>query len=206
MTNESFEGVVVWSNEYDDIAVVNIGKVGAPSMLLGDSDSLQIGDEMIVLGYPLGLDGMVLSKGILNSKQKGSNYTFLGTDANTQPGSSGGPWLSRKGEVVGLHVMGIGPQIQGIKVNQGLNFSVPINYIKAKIPYDLKSSYTFSSQSTSSNFPPGSSINLKKSIQYSVDYNPNLSCNELGLYAIDLEICNLYKNHKSEYTWVVIED
>lgn len=204
-TNEVFSGKVVWSNEYDDIAVVNIGQTGTTPVPLGNSEYNQIGDEIIVLGYPLGLDGIVLSQGILNSRQQSVNYTYLGTDANTQPGSSGGPWFNRNGEVIGLHVAGIGPKIQGIKINQGLNFAVPINYIKNKIPSNLQS-YSSITPVTVSGYKHGDSISLKKSIQYAVDYNPSLGCQQLGMSGEDLVICDLYKKYKNNYTWVILDN
>lgn len=202
-----YKGTVVGRNVSNDVAVVNIGQGGFSVAPLGDSNNLEVGEKIVVLGYPLGLGGVVMSTGFLNGKQTINGFTLLQTNASTQPGSSGGAWINSKGKVVGLHLAGMGPQIQGIKINEGFNFAVPINFVKQLLPTLTGQQYTdISTPQTSQNTPTtGATMAIKQSVISAIIYNPQLNCDELGLFGEDINICNLYKYHKDEYKWDVLQ-
>lgn len=120
-----------------DIAVVKVeGEQNLPAIPLGDSDALEVGDWVVAIGNPFGLNHTV-SAGIVSAKGRGRDdvpldptgyYSFIQTDASINPGNSGGPLLSLKGEVVGMNTAIRGGGAQGI------GFAIPINMVKQILP------------------------------------------------------------------------
>jgi serine protease Do len=113
-----------------DLALVYLEDAsGLPVAQLGDSDSIDVGDWVIAIGSPFGLDHTV-SAGIISSKGRSlgevKRTTFLQTDAQINPGNSGGPLVNLNGEVIGIN--------SAIASNtgtfQGIGFAVPINNAK----------------------------------------------------------------------------
>jgi len=106
----------------------NIGEL--PCTFLGDSDRLQVGDWVLAIGNPFGLDHSV-SHGLISAKERvigvGLFDDFIQTDALINPGNSGGPLFNMRGEVVGVNTAII---TQG----QGIGFAVPINMVKDLVP------------------------------------------------------------------------
>jgi serine protease Do len=110
-----------------DIAIVRIKAEGSlPVLRLGDSDSTEIGDWVLAIGSPFGLDSTVTA-GIISAKGRGPNITiredFLQTDAAINPGNSGGPLINLQGEVVGINTA-ISTRSGGY---DGVGFAIPIN-------------------------------------------------------------------------------
>jgi len=101
-----------------------------PYAYLGDSDALEVGDWVLAIGNPFGLDYSV-SQGILSAKERvigiGAFDDFLQVDAPINPGNSGGPLFNMKGEVIGVTtaIMSEG---------QGIGFAVPISLVKDLLP------------------------------------------------------------------------
>jgi S1-C subfamily serine protease len=124
-------------DETNDLALLQIttprGKL--PALHLGDSDSLQVGQKVLAIGNPFGLDG-TLTTGIVSSlgrSIRGENERTLEgliqTDAAINPGNSGGPLLDSAGNVVGINTAILGPN-----GNIGIGFAMPIN--RAKLMLD----------------------------------------------------------------------
>ncbi|MEN3332839.1 MAG: hypothetical protein V7641_2204 [Blastocatellia bacterium] len=119
-------------DEATDIAVLEIQSTGQPLPVadLGDSDSLRVGEWVIAIGNPLGLDHTV-TLGIVSAKGRtgfgGQFDDFLQTDAAINPGNSGGPLVNAQGRVVGINTL-------VLERTQGLSFSIPINTLKAILP------------------------------------------------------------------------
>jgi serine protease Do len=119
-------------DEATDIALLEIVPKGEPLAVaeIGDSDSLRVGDWVIAIGNPLGLDHTV-TLGILSAKGRtgfgGQFDDFLQTDAAINPGNSGGPLVNAMGKVVGINTL-------VLERTQGLSFSIPINTLKAILP------------------------------------------------------------------------
>lgn len=125
-----FEATDVKTDPNTDIAVIKIKASGdLPTAVLGDSDKVQIGDWVLALGQPFGLEDTVTA-GIISAKQRSVAITrhaeFLQTDAAINPGNSGGPLVNLEGEVVGINTA-INSTSGG---NQGIGFSVPVNVAK----------------------------------------------------------------------------
>jgi len=119
-------------DEATDIALleVNPGKEPLPVARLGDSDKMRVGDWVVAIGSPFGLDHTV-TLGIISGKGRsgieGDFDDFLQTDAAINPGNSGGPLVNINGEVIGINTLII---VRG----QGLGFAIPINILKDILP------------------------------------------------------------------------
>lgn len=110
-----------------DVAIVRVTTNGKlPALRLGNSDAMEIGDWVLAVGSPFGLD-LTVTAGIISAKGRGPGITeredFLQTDAAINPGNSGGPLLNLKGEVVGINTA-ISTRSGGY---DGVGFAVPIN-------------------------------------------------------------------------------
>ncbi len=107
---------VVGTDPDTDLALLKIEAKGLPFLKFGNSDALEVGEWLLAIGNPLGLDHTVTA-GILSAKgrniQSGSYDDFLQTDASINPGNSGGPLLNMAGEVVGINTA-IAQRAQGI--------------------------------------------------------------------------------------------
>jgi serine protease Do len=113
-----------------DLAIVRIQGAGTlKASKLGDSDSLEVGDWVLALGQPFGLEGTVTA-GIISAKGRGLGInpreSFLQTDAAINPGNSGGPLVNLDGEVIGINTA-ISTRSGGY---QGVGFAIPANLAK----------------------------------------------------------------------------
>ena len=123
---------VVGRDASTDIALLKLQKVppDLPFGYLGDSDKLNVGDWVVAIGNPFGLDQSV-SQGIISAKERvigvGVFDDFLQTDALINPGNSGGPLFNMRGEVVGVNTA-------VVTQAQGIGFAVPINMVKDLLP------------------------------------------------------------------------
>jgi len=104
-----------------DLVLLKIDKVKAPAITLGDSFKIAVGDEIFAVGNPRGLEG-TFSKGIISAIRKIEEDTLLQITAPISPGSSGGPILNSKGNVIGISVA-------TFKGGQNLNFAIPVSYL-----------------------------------------------------------------------------
>jgi S1-C subfamily serine protease len=116
-------------DEATDIALLEIVPNGVqlPVADLGDSDTLRVGEWVIAIGNPLGLDHTV-TLGIVSAKGRsgfgGQFDDFLQTDAAINPGNSGGPLLNAQGKIIGINTL-------VLERTQGLSFAIPINTLKS---------------------------------------------------------------------------
>lgn len=125
-----FEAVDVKTDPSTDLAVVKIkANAPLPYASLGDSDQMQIGDWVLALGQPFGLQDTVTA-GIVSAKGRDIGITrhneFIQTDAAINPGNSGGPLVNLQGEVIGINTA-ISSSSGGF---QGIGFAVPVNVAK----------------------------------------------------------------------------
>ena len=112
-----------------DLAVIKIeAKEALPSVTFGDSDAIDVGEWVVAIGHPRGLDQTV-THGIISAKHRrgisdpSSYQDFLQTDAAINPGNSGGPLLNLRGEVIGVNAA-IASQTGGF---EGIGFAIPSN-------------------------------------------------------------------------------
>ncbi len=132
-----FPAEVVGRDASTDVALLRLQGEGQgqgvgelPAVYLGDSDRLEVGDWVVAIGNPFGLDHSV-AHGMISAKERvigvGPFDDFIQTDALINPGNSGGPLFNMRGEVVGVNTAIIS---QG----QGIGFAVPINMVKDLLP------------------------------------------------------------------------
>ena len=125
-----FTGRLVGKDERVDLALVKIEATGLPVAPLGDSNRLRVGEFVLALGHPFGLEQTV-SFGIVSRKgmplQVASpGFDFIQTDAAVNPGNSGGPLVNMAGEVVGINSMAAR--------NGTIGFAIPVNIVKGLLP------------------------------------------------------------------------
>jgi len=113
-------------DERKDLAVIQIAAFGLPIVPLGNSDALEPGQRVLLVGNALGvLEGSVSTGVVSGIRALEEGYKVIQTDATANHGNSGGPMLNEHGEVVGVVTFKIG---EGKADN--LNFAVPINYVR----------------------------------------------------------------------------
>lgn len=132
------KGEVVGTNPAYDLAVVKVDQGSLPSVTLGNSDALHVGDAVVAIGAPLGLAGTVTS-GIISALNRpvttgDTNSTSfidaIQTDAAINPGNSGGPLLNFNGQVIGINSAIASMANGGETGNIGLGFAIPVNSAK----------------------------------------------------------------------------
>jgi serine protease Do len=125
-----FDGTVIGYDAKTDIAVIKIKSDGLRSIKWGDSDKLQVGETVIAIGNPYGLN-LTVTSGIVSATGRAnvgiSDYEdFIQTDAAINPGNSGGPLVNVRGELVGINTA-IFSTTGGY---QGIGFAIPSNMAK----------------------------------------------------------------------------
>ncbi len=122
-TTYAIEGITA-TDKTNDLALLKVTVYGIKPLPLGDSDTVRIGETVYVAGNPLGLEGTVSDGIIISRRDRDAKERFQMT-APISPGSSGGPVLNRKGEVIGVSVSAY----RGLYA-QNLNFAIPSNALK----------------------------------------------------------------------------
>lgn len=126
-----FKAIAKGADEKLDLAVLKIDVKGAlPVAELGDSDAIQVGEWVMAIGNPFGLNQTVTA-GIVSATGRvigsGPYDDYIQTDASINPGNSGGPLFDARGKVIGINTAIIAG-------GQGIGFAIPINMAKAVLP------------------------------------------------------------------------
>jgi serine protease Do len=113
-------------NPFIDLAILKVedaGDVKVKFVYLGDSDRIEVGEEVFAIGNPLGLERTV-TNGVVSTKNRAfEGLVYIQTNAAINPGNSGGPLFNLAGEVIGVTNM-------GYIFYGGLGFAIPVNYVK----------------------------------------------------------------------------
>jgi serine protease Do len=119
-----FKAKLVGADKRTDVAVVKIETVGLTAVKIGDVNRLRVGEWVMAIGSPFGLENTVTA-GIVSAKQRdtGDFLPFIQTDVAINPGNSGGPLINMRGEVVGINSQ-IYSRSGGF---QGISFAIPID-------------------------------------------------------------------------------
>ena len=134
---EIYNGNVVWSDSNLDVAIVKINMKGLPAIMLGDSDTIKIAEQVYAIGNPIGVEFQrTVTAGIISGKDRTIRFEENGkisymedliqTDATINPGNSGGPLINERGEMLAIN---------SVKITsaEGIGFAIPINIIKPVI-------------------------------------------------------------------------
>jgi serine protease Do len=126
---QKYDAKLVGTDPKTDLAVIRIfAKESLPQVTFGDSDRVEVGEWVVAIGHPRGLDQTV-TQGIISAKHRrgitdpSSYQDFLQTDAPINPGNSGGPLLNLQGEVIGVNAA-IASESGGF---EGIGFTIPSN-------------------------------------------------------------------------------
>ncbi len=135
-----YQATVVGTDKTTDLAVIKIDATGLIPAALGDSDALEVGENVVAIGNPLGeeLAGSVTS-GIVSALKRviptnGFSQEYIQTDAAINPGNSGGALVNMKGQVIGINTLKTymaGYDDYGVPIGtEGIGFAIPINHAK----------------------------------------------------------------------------
>lgn len=135
---DQFDAALIGSDANTDIALLKVETPRElPAVTFGDSSNLKVGEWVVAIGNPFGLDYSVTA-GIISAKGRnigaGPYDDFLQTDASINPGNSGGPLFNLDGEVIGVNTA-------IIRHGQGIGFAVPINMVTSVMGQLKKSGY-----------------------------------------------------------------
>ena len=128
-----FQAKLVGTDAKTDIAILKIEATGLPTLALGDSSKLQVGDMIFAIGEPFGLEGTA-TMGIVSATGRSmggqiENYEdFIQTDAAINPGNSGGAMIDLHGDLIGINTAILSGGGGG---NQGVGFAIPINMARS---------------------------------------------------------------------------
>jgi serine protease Do len=124
---------IVGTDPKTDIALLKIDAANLPAIPFGDSDRLEVGEPVMAIGNPFGLEQTVTT-GIVSAKERfigsGPYDDFIQTDASVNPGNSGGPLIDARGAVVGINTA-IFSESGG---SVGIGFAIPVNLAKQVLP------------------------------------------------------------------------
>ena len=137
--NRTFTAKLVGSDPPSDLAVLKIDAKDLPTLSLGDSDKVRVGDAVLAVGNPLGIgqtvtSGIVSAKGRATGLSDGSFEDFLQTDAAINRGNSGGALVNISGELIGINSQILSPSGGNI----GIGFAIPSNMAKAVMDQLMK--------------------------------------------------------------------
>ena len=124
---DSYDDVsVIDVDERKDIVLLKTKAFGLSAVRLGNSDLVKVGDGVVLIGSPRGLDRTV-SDGLISAvRDSGEGYRLLQTSAAASPGSSGGGMFNRSGELIGIVA-------SKLTAGENLNFATPINYVRGML-------------------------------------------------------------------------
>ncbi|MCW8200157.1 DegQ family serine endoprotease [Verminephrobacter aporrectodeae subsp. tuberculatae] len=119
-----FKAKIIGADKRTDVAVVKIDATGLPAVKVGDVSRLRVGEWVMAIGSPFGLESTVTA-GIVSAKQRetGDYLPFIQTDVAINPGNSGGPLINMRGEVVGINSQ-IYSRSGGF---MGISFAIPMD-------------------------------------------------------------------------------
>jgi serine protease Do len=119
-----FKAKLIGADDRTDVAVVKISAANLPTVTVGDSNKVRVGEWVVAIGSPFGLDNTVTA-GIVSAKgrETGDYLPFIQTDVAVNPGNSGGPLINMQGEVIGINSQ-IYSRTGGF---MGISFAIPID-------------------------------------------------------------------------------
>lgn len=145
----SYDATLVGGEEENDIAVLKIEATGLTPVIIGDSDNIKVGEQVVAIGNPLGELTYSMTQGIISARdrsitmQNGDVMNMLQTDTAINSGNSGGPLFDMYGQVIGITSAKLSNSGSGSgeATIEGLGFAIPINDIKEMVQDIIENGY-----------------------------------------------------------------
>ena len=144
--NRSFDAVLVGADEVSDLAVLHIDAEDLVPAQFGDSSTLQVGEAVVAIGDPLGIEFRgTMTDGIISAINRdmtleGRTMTLIQTNAALNSGNSGGPLINRHGMVIGINTMKISAFVDKAGV-EGLGFAIPSATVRDIVSQIIENGY-----------------------------------------------------------------
>lgn len=145
----TYDATLVGSEKENDIAVLKIEATGLTPVVIGNSENIQVGEQVVAIGNPLGELTYSMTQGIISAKDRsitmenGEVMNMLQTDTAINSGNSGGPLFDMYGQVIGItsaKLSNSGESSSAANI-EGLGFAIPINDIKDMVQDIIKNGY-----------------------------------------------------------------
>ena len=139
---EEYDAEIVGTDEMNDVALLKIDATGLQAVTIGDSDQIEVGEEVIAIGNPLGELTFTMTAGVVGAAAReintdGKPINMLQTDVAINSGNSGGPLFDMNGNVIGItSAKYSGSTSSGASI-EGISFAIPINDA-LRVIYDLQ--------------------------------------------------------------------
>lgn len=143
----SYDAAVVGGEEENDIAVLKINATGLQPVVLGDSSSIEVGENVYAIGNPLGELTFTLTGGLVSAKDRsvttsdGTVMNMIQTDTAINSGNSGGPLFDQYGQVVGIVSAKLSNSNNSSSSVEGLGFAIPLNDVKDMVTSIIQNGY-----------------------------------------------------------------
>lgn len=143
----SYDATLVGGEEENDIAVLKINANGLTPVIIGNSDNVQVGEQVVAIGNPLGELTYSMTQGIISAKDRsitmenGEVMNMLQTDTAINSGNSGGPLFDMYGQVIGITSAKLSGSSSSSATIEGLGFAIPINDIKDMVTDIMENGY-----------------------------------------------------------------
>jgi Tol biopolymer transport system component/PKD repeat protein len=127
----SYDGTVHGRDPLHDLAVVKIDATGLPALEIGEYDNVELGQHVVVLGFPLGNENLSVTSGLVSAIEynSGRNITLVQTDSAVNPGNSGGPMFNMKGQIIGI----VSTKLVG-ELIEGIGYAISTGTINLYLP------------------------------------------------------------------------
>lgn len=143
----TYDATLVGGESENDIAVLKIDATGLTPVIIGDSDNVKVGEQVVAIGNPLGELTFSMTSGIVSAKDRsitmenGEVMNMIQTDTAINSGNSGGPLFDMYGQVIGITSAKLSGSSSSSATIEGLGFAIPINDIKDMVTDIMENGY-----------------------------------------------------------------
>ena len=143
----SYDAELVGGESENDIAVLKIEATGLTPVVIGDSDNVKVGEQVVAIGNPLGELTYSMTSGIISAKDRsitmenGEVMNMIQTDTAINSGNSGGPLFDMYGQVIGITSAKLSGSSSSSATIEGLGFAIPINDVKGMVEDIMENGY-----------------------------------------------------------------
>ena len=143
----TYDATLVGGESENDIAVLKIDATGLTPVIIGDSDNVKVGEQVVAIGNPLGELTYSMTSGIISAKDRsitmenGEVMNMIQTDTAINSGNSGGPLFDMYGQVIGITSAKLSGSSSSSATIEGLGFAIPINDIKDMVTDIMENGY-----------------------------------------------------------------